>query len=70
MANELVLDYATGNTLYAMLFNASGQVWNGSAFAAPSSASWTDYDIAMAEVATATGIYRGSMPAVAVGFYT
>ncbi len=70
MANELVINYPTGATLYAMLFDATGQVWNGSTFAAPGSASWTDYDIAMTEAATATGIYRASMPAVAAGVYS
>lgn len=69
MANELVIHYPTGSTLYALLFDATGQVWNGSAFVAPGSASWTDYDIAMTEVATSTGIYRASMPAVAAGTY-
>ena len=69
MANELVIHYPTGATLYALLFDATGQIWNGSAFAAPSSAAWTDYDIAMSEVATATGVYRASMPAAAAGIY-
>ena len=70
MANELLIHYPTGVTLYALLHDATGQVWNGAAFAAPGSASWTDYDIAMAEVATATGLYRGTMPAAAAGVYT
>ena len=69
MANELLISYPTGATLYAQLFDATGQVWNGSAFAAPGSAAWTDYDIAMSEVATATGLYRASMPAAAAGVY-
>lgn len=58
MANELIINHSSGSTLYALLFDATGNVWNGSSFAAPASASWTDYDIAMTEVATATGIYR------------
>lgn len=69
MSNELVIHYPTGATLYAQLLDATGQVWNGSAFAAPGSAAWTDYDIAMTESATATGIYRASMPAAAAGVY-
>lgn len=69
MANELVIHYPTGATLYALLFDATGQIWNGAAFAVPGSASWTNYDIAMSEVATATGIYRASMPAAAAGIY-
>ncbi len=69
MANELIINHSSGSTLYALLFDATGNVWNGSSFAAPASASWTDYDIAMTEVATATGIYRASMPAAAAGVY-
>ena len=69
MANELVIHYPPGSTLYALLFDATGQVWNGSAFATPSSANWLDYNISMFEVATATGIYRGTMPAAAAGVY-
>jgi hypothetical protein len=69
MANELIISYPTGATLYALLYDATGNVWNGSAFAAPGSANWLDYDLPMTEVATATGIYRASMPAVAAGVY-
>ncbi len=69
MANELIINHSSGSTLYALLFDATGNVWNGSSFAAPASASWTDYDIAMTEVATATGIYRASRPAAAAGVY-
>jgi len=69
MANELLIHYPIGATLYALLFDATGNVWNGSSFVAPASASWTDYDIAMSEAATATGIYRASMPAAAAGSY-
>ena len=69
MSNELVFNYPAGATLYVLLFDATGQIYNGSTFGAPSSASWTDYDIAMTEAATATGIYRATMPAVAAGVY-
>jgi hypothetical protein len=70
MANEIVFNYTSGLTLYALLFDATGQIWNGSAFVAPGSTNWTDYDIALAEVATATGIYRATMPSVSAGAYT
>ena len=69
MANELVIHYPTGATLYVLLSDATGQVYNGSTFEAPGSASWATYGIAMTEAATATGIYRASMPAVAAGVY-
>lgn len=68
MANELVCNYTTGLTLYALLFNSTGQVWNGAAFEAAQAANWLTYDIAMTEVAT-TGVYLGTMPAAAAGAY-
>jgi hypothetical protein len=72
MANELTYHSAanSGDTLYAQLENTVGQLWNGSAFEAPVSGSWTNYDIAMTEQATSTGIFRASMPAAAAGGYT
>lgn len=70
MANELIINYPSGSTLYALLFDATGNVWNGSSFVAPGSAAWTDYDIAMSEIATATGIYHGTMPAAVAGVYS
>lgn len=68
MANELIINYPSSSTLYALLFDSTGNAWNGSAFAAPGSANWLDYDIAMSEIA-GTGIYRASMPAAAAGSY-
>lgn len=70
MANELIINYPTGATLYALLFDATGQIYNGSTFVAPGSTNWTSYDIALTEVATATGIYRGNMPTVTTGVYS
>jgi len=32
MSNELQAQLSTGNTLYAILFNSVGQVWNGCLF--------------------------------------
>lgn len=68
MANELVLNYPTGATLYALVFNAVGQIYNGSTFETPAAANWANYDIAATEIAT-TGIYRATMPGVAAGAY-
>jgi hypothetical protein len=65
MANELTYHSAanTGDTLYAHVENMVGQLWNGAAFEDPVSANWADYDIAMAEQATSTGIFRATLPA-------
>lgn len=69
MAGELQATYATGSTLYAILRNTTGAVYNGSTFdATPTTGEWTGYDIALAEDGS-TGLYRGAMPAVATGAY-
>lgn len=68
MSNELHVYTTSGLTLYAVLLNSTGQVWNGSAFATINGASWTSYDIAMTEAAA--GIYLATMPAaVTAGVY-
>jgi hypothetical protein len=68
MSNELSITYPTGNTLYAILENAVGQVYNGAAFEAPINANWLTYDVAMTEAGT-TGIYLGDMPVITAGVY-
>jgi hypothetical protein len=63
MANEIRLDYgSTGETLYMLVFNSSGSVWNGSAFETIEADNWATYDIALTEQ-DGTGIYWGSFPA-------
>lgn len=70
MANEIQVDYAqTGKTLYALIINSSGQIWNGSAFETIASANWTTYAVTMTEKST-TGIYTGTFPVVASGLYS
>ena len=71
MANELHAHATSGLTLYAVILNAVGQIWNTSgtpAFEAYNGANWTDYDIALTEAGA--GIYLASMPAVAAGAYS
>lgn len=68
MANEIQAHYTTGSTLYFVLFNATGQVWNGTAFVAVNGTNWTSYDLALTEAAA--GVYLASMPTgLAVGTY-
>lgn len=69
MAAELQVDYLTGKTVYFLLRNSVGQVWNGSAFEAYQTANLGNYDIAAAEQGTASGFYVGDMPSVAAGTY-
>ena len=53
MANELYVNYASGNTLWAAIRNAAGEVWypTGEVFEAWGTSSRTaaDYDIAMTD---------------------
>ena len=66
MSNELKCQDQTGVTVYAVVYNGAGQVWNvagGSAntFTTPASASWANYVVSMAEQGTA-GFYLGNFP--------
>lgn len=68
MANEIKAPSVTGLTLYAVVINLAGQVWNGTTFEALLGANWANYDIALTEQVSA-GIYYGTFPVVAAGLY-
>lgn len=69
MAGEIQLDYGeSGKNLYALILNASGQIWNGSTFEAINAANWATYAIVLTEQST-SGIYVANFPAVAAGAY-
>lgn len=68
MANELQIPWTTGSTVYFLLRNSVGQVWNGSSFVAYNSADYADYDIPATEQGT-SGYFVGDMPAVTAGVY-
>jgi hypothetical protein len=68
MANELYATTTIGLTVYAVLLNSVGQIWNGAAFVTINGANWTSYDIALTE--GAAGIYVGNMPAAEAGAYS
>lgn len=71
MANELVGEYLTGSTAKTLLWNAAGQVWNGSAFVAWSAADIATYGITTTE-AVGSARYFANFPAAVttVGTYT
>lgn len=69
MAGELQVSAATGTTVYFLLRNATGSIWNGSTFVAYVTANYADYDIAATEQGTASGYFVATMPAVGVGVY-
>src|ERR1700722_8082350 len=65
MANQLKISTGTtGMTVYAVVFNATGQFWNTSGtpvFEAETDAHWTNYKIALNEAGT-TAVYLGTFP--------
>lgn len=71
MANEIVGEYLTGATLKALLWNAAGSVWNGSAFVSWNAADIATYGIALTE-ATSSARYFANFPAAitTAGNYT
>ena len=61
-AGEIKATDTASRTLYAVIENASGQAWNGTAFATYADASWTTYAVSVPEQGTSQQ-YVGSMPA-------
>ncbi len=80
MANEIQATYDTGETLYALVFRADGQVWDQTLDGA--NGDWTpfdnanlvNYDVVLAEIDDDTddsGQYRGTFPPnIASGVYS
>jgi len=69
MSAELEIAYGvSGRTLYSVIRNSVGAVWNGASFVAYNGANWTTYAVAMTEQGT-SGYYTGDFPAVAAGTY-
>ena len=66
MANEIRATYDSGQTLYVLIFNPAGQVWDvvGSNWENYAAAQQGNYDIPLSETATNSGQYRGTFPAV------
>lgn len=58
-----IIDVAgqTGRTIYFVIRNSSGQVWNGSAFEAFNPSNWATYDVAATEQGT-SGYYSATFP--------
>lgn len=72
MAGEVQLSYQAGATVYCLIRNRLGQVWNtaSAAFEAYNSSSYADYDVAMVEQGTVSGFYVGTFPAaISAGVY-
>ncbi len=64
MSNEINVGFAPSQTVYVLVFNLAGKVWNAatSAFETYVTASRDSYDIPLTEQGTASGIYLGDFP--------
>lgn len=70
MAGIIDLGGVTGKTIYFIVRNSSGQVWNGAAFEIFNASNWATYDIAATEQGT-SGYYSATFPAtITAGKYT
>jgi len=67
MSKELKTSFPTGQTVYALVVNAAGQIWrtDSHVFETPNGADWVNYAITVTEQST-TGIYEGDFPAAIV----
>ena len=63
-----------GNTCYAVINNASGQLWNGTSFETFNGSNWSNYVNALVEdrlSSNGTGYYKAAFPAaIQAGRYT
>ncbi len=72
MANEIQHTHdISGATLYAVVRDVAGLIWNGTEFEAQKNANWTngDYTIALVETPAAGYYYVGTMPDENLGDY-
>ena len=73
MANEIRMTYDPNETLYAVIFNAAGQVWQTTttSFVTYDDDNQANYDIALTEAGDDSGEYRGTFPGgIAAGVYS
>lgn len=70
MASEIQLPWATGKTVYFLIRNSIGQVYNGSTFATYATANYSSYPVTATEQGTASGYYAADMPTISAGIYS
>jgi hypothetical protein len=68
MANEIQAQTTAGRTLYAVVVNSVGKIYNGATFVTIVGADWGNYDLAMTEAAA--GLYFATMPTVTADLYS
>ena len=62
MASELQLSFRSGATVYFLIRNRAGQIWNGGSFEAYATANYSTYDVAASEQGTASSYYVADFP--------
>lgn len=74
MANEIQLAYQAGKTVYSIVFNKIGQVWNtvSTLFETYATANLANYVVALTNIGTGPSrIYQGNFPsAIVAGVYS
>lgn len=73
MAGEIQTQYQSAKTLYALIRNRVGQIWDtgAGAFEAYATLSYADYVVSLTEQGTASAYYTGTMPAaIPAGVYS
>ena len=69
MAGEIQIQATSGATIYALIYNINGKIYNGSDFETWSDANVDIYDIQLTEQGT-SGFYIGDFPAISSGLYS
>jgi hypothetical protein len=59
MANEIITVYQPTKTLYYIIVDNDGLVWDGNTFVSIDSDNWGDYNLPLSENGTSTGVYIG-----------
>lgn len=71
MAGEIQVSYVTTKTLYCLIRNRTGQIWNGTTFETYATANYATYVVSLVEQGTASAFYVGTFPAsIAGGVYS
>lgn len=70
MASEIQISFLNGKTVYVLIRNSVGNIWNGSAFASYLTANYATYPISLTEQGSASSYYAGTFPpTIAPGVY-
>lgn len=70
MAGEIQVSFVSAKTVYGLIRDRTGAIWNGSAFVAYATVNYALYVISLVEQGTASGLYAGTFPAtIPAGVY-